>query len=145
KRIAIRTVGLCRVKHPLPWISGFADSRGSIVIRHVRSDCVCLEAVDTTFSLFDVDRIGRMIPMDNCMTVGVEIESFLAHRCARKDEWPERRVEPRPDCGLSIRGLVTRGSTPEPGCDVRPELVHSGLSSSSREIEVVDRVLRRAQ
>ena len=55
----------------------------------VLPDRMPLESMHSAFSLLEVNRVWRQIPVDNPMTVQMKIESFLANRRRRENEGPE--------------------------------------------------------
>ena len=69
-------------------LSPRTGKRCGVELRYAAKDVG--DAVDAAFTLFQVDRIGRQVPMNDGVAVEVEVESFLADRCSREDEGPER-------------------------------------------------------
>ena len=60
---------------------------------NVAANCMALVAMDSAFSLLEVDRVCGEVPVNDGMAVQVEIESFLANGCCGEDEGPKWRVE----------------------------------------------------
>ena len=71
--------------------------------------------MDSSLALFEVDRVGRQVPVHDDVAVRMEVEALLADGRADEGERPERRVE-----GLtqlrSPRGLLA-------GCTVAALIV----------------------
>jgi hypothetical protein len=85
-------------KHRGPRVSYPArERRGTVPFSNVLADRVALVAVNTAFTLLQIDRIGRKVPVDDGVAILMEVEAFLADRCRRQNERPERRVEGRPN------------------------------------------------
>src|SRR4051812_13800565 len=50
-------------------------------------------AMNPALPLLQVNRVGRQIPMDNSMTIGVEIQALLPDRRGSQHKRRERRIE----------------------------------------------------
>ncbi len=82
------------LEHRLPDVSSLGVHRTTRVLRsHVLANRVVLVAVNPAFALFEVHRIGRQVPVNHCVTVGMKIKPFLTDRRCNEHERPEGRVK----------------------------------------------------
>ena len=101
----------CEPERGFPRVPTIGERAGPVLQRHVLADCVALIAVDPSFALLKVNRIGGEIPVDDDVAVGVEVEAFLPDRRADQDEWPIRGVEPLAQLRGSRGGLAVGAFT----------------------------------
>ena len=57
--------------------------------RDVFPDGMPLVAMYPSFTLFKINRIGRQVPVNDGVTISMEIQPLLTDRGGRQDEWPE--------------------------------------------------------
>jgi len=69
--------GNSRVEHRLPRVATIAECCRLQLGRDVLPHGVPLVSVDSPFSLFKVDRVGRQVPVDAHMAVAMEVKTFL--------------------------------------------------------------------
>src|SRR5215216_884296 len=81
-------------KHTFPWItSHLRNCLTAMSLRQILAHSVTLVPVNASFTLLEIDRIRRQIPVHNGMAVMMKIQTFLAHRCCCQYEGPKWRVE----------------------------------------------------
>ena len=80
-----------------------------LVTQHLRKpapDGQARIALDATFSLLEIEWIGREIPMNRIRAPGVKIETLLTNGRCCQDMWPEWRIETPADfIGADWSGL----------------------------------------
>src|SRR5699024_6588518 len=104
ERIALGTRRFGRAEHPIPRVLDcFSKRILGVFIGNVLPNSMAFVPVDSSLSLFKIHGVGGEIPMDDSVTVRMEVETFLTHRGACKDKRPERRVEAFSYCGFTFR------------------------------------------
>ena len=93
---------------------------------NVSPDCKTLVAVDSSFPLLHVHRIGGKIPVHYLAAVTMEVKTFLTDRSGSENERPERRVERLLQAHVVLHGLVV-GLHFSVGVVIGVETVHCHL------------------
>ena len=94
------------------------------LMRKVLPDGVSVISVHTPFALFQVNRVGWEIPMNDGVTVPVEVKPFLPYRGRAQHEGPEGRVERCADVVQVQASLLIRGTAPVTYVSSREVLTH---------------------
>src|SRR5450759_4858334 len=70
------------VEHRSPWIDGISPEGGfTLACGYVLANGMSFVAMHAAFSLLQINRVGREVPVDHGVAILVEVQPFLTHGC----------------------------------------------------------------